>query len=55
MDKLLACPECGTGTVELVKDGMIGRKGADPDDRSQWVRAPFGACNSCEFCIEVKK
>jgi hypothetical protein len=56
---ILACPECG-GDVELVTDGMIGELYHPPFLRAgdplpfRWKLAPFGACTSCEFCIEVR-
>ena len=53
------CPECG-GAVVLVTDGLVGKLIAPAflvrgKERPRWrmVPAPFGACMSCEFCIEV--
>lgn len=54
------CPECGVGTIELVLDGQVGEQyvpggfaviGRELPTR--WRSAPFGACNACEFCIEI--
>jgi len=53
------CPECRTGTLEIVTDGMVGRvyhPGYHVAGTPLPVRmdlAPFAACNACEFCIEI--
>lgn len=56
------CPECGVGTIELVTDGEVGEAhyhGVGNFSLShlarEWVMRPaaFGACNRCEFCIEI--
>jgi hypothetical protein len=55
------CPECGVGVIELVTDGQIGEFYAPAfhvigQPLPMRLRsAPFGACNSCEFCIEVER
>ena len=56
----LPCPECG-GKVFVHTDGLVGRMFAPPffnpkKDTLVWrmVSAPFGACNACEFCIEIQ-
>lgn len=55
----LVCPECG-GHVEMILDGMIGERYiggyhvVGDELPTRWRLAPFGACSSCEFCIEVK-
>jgi len=56
--KAPVCPEC-EAPLEIVADGMVGEhvvgaahdRGAAP--RLRWKRAPFGACPTCEFCIEI--
>ncbi len=53
-----ACPECHTGTIELVTDGEVGVRyatGYEINGRTdlRMERRPFGACNTCEFCIEI--
>jgi hypothetical protein len=59
-DGLPPCPECRVGQIELVVDGAIGEMyapggfitiGRPLPWRWKWV--PFGACNGCEFCIEI--
>lgn len=53
------CPECGVGTIELVTDGEVGEFYApgfhnrDLPIPMRMKSAPFGACNRCEFCIEI--
>lgn len=57
----LSCPQCG-GRLEIVTDGMVGRtypshgsyhvRGAELQHRM--VSAPFAACSSCEYCIEIR-
>jgi hypothetical protein len=55
------CPRCRDGIIQLVTDGFIGETyhpGYHVAGRplpTRWRAAPFGACNACEFCIEIKK
>ncbi len=57
------CPECG-GALDVVTDGAIGVMVPAsiggyllPDEPERlWLRpAPFAACSSCEFCIEIQE
>jgi len=56
------CPSCRRGTLEIVTDGAIGTQmipayfagGAVADLPWQMRAAPFGACNACEYCIEIR-
>lgn len=52
------CPACG-GRLDIVTDGLIGRT-VHPGYHVRGtelpivlVPAPFAACSSCEFCIEI--
>ena len=54
------CPVCRVGRIELVVDGAVGQQyvprgviviGHELPWRWRWV--PFGACNSCEFCLTI--
>lgn len=54
------CPECGIGTIELVTDGQVGEfyikggfQNANDPLPMRLKNVPFGACNRCEFCIEI--
>jgi len=57
----LACPQCKTGTLSLINDGLVSSywvramaiRGEQPELRL--VPRPFYACNECEFCVEVKR
>ena len=60
-EEFLPCPECSEGKVFAHTDGLVGRMFAPPffnpkKDKLTWrmVRARFGACNACEFCIEIQ-
>ena len=54
------CPECRQANLEIVTDGQIGEsvvssfhpRQAPPSER--WRRAPFAACPSCEYCVEIE-
>jgi len=56
----MKCPWCHVGTVEVVRDGLVGEvmiPGYHVAGRPLPIRmkpAPFGACNACEFCVEIR-
>lgn len=56
----LPCPECKTGRLSVVTDGLVGNfylkpysiRGEAPELRME--AKPFFACNECEFCLEIQ-
>lgn len=55
----LRCPECQSGRLSVVTDGLVGHlymKGYHLRDEPlelRMVPRPFFACNACEFCLEI--
>jgi len=55
----ITCPLCRIGTLEIVTDGYVedvyhpGYHVAERPLPTRRRYVPFGACNSCEFCIEI--
>ena len=53
------CPECKTGHLEIVPDGLVGRvyhpgyHVAGTELPRRFEAKPFAACTACEFCLEL--